>query len=777
MKNQAMKFQPYHRTSGADAALVTKKRVTSCLFGLLLVGLAVPGFGQIEPARPTVRPIPGAPKRSYVPASFSAQPGLQCKIHSAGGVPSTAITVFTDDDGYARFHAVRTTANDPAHSLTADCWNSAGKSFSYSVDLSAEDTFTPRPLDLAKERGTDRPALKGDPLSYTQAELIQGNYGLRPDPKDTDAYARWLAAATNPGRMLEAKRPRPFHTEKRKLSAQRPASDSETDATAQLKAPGAKNTINQTTWPWWVGSALLGAPTYVANEATFNVPTAIPSGDETWGTAISIWNGVEGSSPALIQGGVDIQTNYTTAAYNTWREYCCGAADSNGYGGAFTPNPGDSIYSQEWYCDSQGNPNPNGGYGCTYLYDYTTSATLSCVSANGSPCWSVKAPSSWTSFGTDADFVIEDQTPQLLDGWSQTTAYTPGQVVDYDANPYICLQANKNQTPSNHTASWAPYPIYDAFTDFAPEVTMNGSAYSTTTGGYTQMVSNDPLVNQLVDFTNTVSHINVSLAPLGQTIFTSSQFKEVGGLASNSGAAESIGVGPSAFGSDTGVAWTLGYNANSSGNYNIYQWQNSGWVQQPGSATHIAVSPDGYPWVINNQGNVYYWNGSAFELAPGNACASWISVGRNAYGSAHGDPWILGCHEGTNGFNIYQLQGSTWVQQTGQATRLAMGFDGPWIINPAGSVYFWNDGGFVEAPGTPCATDIAASPTAIPAPGTLYTYGDVWITGCHFQSTGYNIYQLQNATWAQVPGQAVHISLSPDWGVPWVVDSNGHIYE
>ena len=80
MKNQTMKFQPYHLTSGADAALVTKKRVTSCLFGLLLVGLAVPGFGQIEPARPTVRPIPGAPKRSYVPASFSAQPGLQCKI-------------------------------------------------------------------------------------------------------------------------------------------------------------------------------------------------------------------------------------------------------------------------------------------------------------------------------------------------------------------------------------------------------------------------------------------------------------------------------------------------------------------------------------------------------------------------------------------------------------------------------------------------------------------------------------------------------------------------
>jgi len=757
---------------------VSNRMLIAVLAGGWLAFLAVPGFGQNGPG-PT-HPIPGAPKKSYVPASFPAQPGLQCKIYSAGGAPSTAITVFTDDDGYARFHAVRATASDAAHGLNADCSNSAGNSYSYSVDLTAEDTFTPRPLDLSKERGTDRPALKGDPLSYTQAELIQGNYGLRPDPKDTAAYARWLAAATQPGRMLEAKRPRTMQG--RRLNAQRPVSDAQTDATAQLKAPGAKNTINQTTWPWWVGSALLGAPTYVANEATFNVPTAILGGDETeYGTAISIWNGVEGSgaNAGLIQGGVDIQTTSLTASYNTWREFCCGDADSNGYGGAFTPNPGDSIFSQEWYCDSQGNLNPNGGYGCTYLYDYTSSATLSCVAANGSPCWSVKASSSWNSIGTDADFVIEDQTPQLLPGWSQTTAYTSGEIVDYNASPYISLQANKNQTPSNHTASWAPFPIYTAFTDFTPEVDMNGTAYSASTGGFTQMVSNDPLVNQLVDFTNTVSHINISLAPLGQTIFTSSQFKEVGGLASTGAQTESIGVGPSAFGSDTGVAWTLGYNANSSGNFNIYQWQNSGWVQQSGSATHIAVSPQGYPWIINSQGNISYWNGSAFESAPGDACGSWIGVGPNAYGSTYGDPWILGCHEGTNGFSIYRLQGSTWVQQTGQATRLTIGFGGPWIIDAAGSVYYWDGNGFAGAPGSPCATDIAANPEIIPAPGiTPSPYGIVWITGCHFQSTGYSIYQLQpNATWGQVPGQAIQISLSPDWAVPWVVDSNGHIYE
>ena len=114
--------------------------------------------------------------------------------------------MFTDDDGYARFHAVRATASDAVQRLALDCTDSAGKSYSYSVDLTSDDTFAPRPLNLANERGTDRPALKGDPLSYSQSELIQAGYGLRPDPTDTAAYARWLAAASTPGRMLESKR-------------------------------------------------------------------------------------------------------------------------------------------------------------------------------------------------------------------------------------------------------------------------------------------------------------------------------------------------------------------------------------------------------------------------------------------------------------------------------------------------------------------------------------------------------------------------------------------
>jgi hypothetical protein len=166
----------------------------------------------------------------------------------------------------------------------------------------------------------------------------------------------------------------------------------------------------------------------------------------------------------------------SAAGYGSWREYCCGDPDSNGYGGAFVPNPGDHIYTQEWYCDSKGNLNLNGGYGCTFLEDDTTGSILSCTQAGGSPCWSVKASSGMT-LGKAAEFIIENQSPQVS---SSSTA----------------------------------------FTDFTPTVTMSGSAYTSKTNAYSQTISSDPNVNLLTDFTNTTTHIVVTLGNSDQTYFS-----------------------------------------------------------------------------------------------------------------------------------------------------------------------------------------------------------------------------------------------------------------
>ena len=397
--------------------------------------------------------------KSYEPASVRALPGLQCQLHPAGSAPTEGIPVFTNRDGYARFQAVRATAGDAARRLTLDCKDSAGKSTSYAVDLASDDTFAPRPLDLSNEPGTDRPPLKGDPLSYTEAQLIEAGYGVRPDPeKNAAAYARWLDAASKPARLLGDNWPL-LH----------------------------RHNVTTSSDGLWVGSVLTGAPEYSLVEATFNVPKGIPGGDGTTDTVVSIWVGVGGGTGrvGLMQDGIDVWTTPTTASYNSFQEYCCGDLNQT-HGGGFSPNPGDQLYAQSWYCDATGNRNINGGYGCAFLQDMTPPyGTLSCTSATGSPCASVKAnvlcstsPSTPNCFtlGPSAEFIIENDSPQA-------------------------------------------HPPSTAFTDFTPKVTMAGSAFSTRTNNLSQTISDDPTITVLTDWTKDGTHILVALGTTDETYF------------------------------------------------------------------------------------------------------------------------------------------------------------------------------------------------------------------------------------------------------------------
>jgi len=398
--------------------------------------------------------------KSYEPASVRALPGLQCQLHTTGSATTQGVTVFTNGDGYARFYAVRATADDPARRLALNCKDPAGKTTSFTVDLASEDTFTPRPIDLSKEPGTDRPALKGDPLTYSEGQLIQAGYGVRPDPtKDAAAYARWLDAASKPARLLGDNKP-----------LQRKHGPRVTTSSDGL----------------WTGSVLTGAPDYSLVEATFNVPTGIPGGDGTTDTVISVWVGVGGGTgqAGLMQDGIDVWSTPTTASYNSFQEYCCGDSNQTN-GGGFSPNPGDQLYAQAWYCDATGNRNINGGYGCAFVQDMTSTATLSCISATGSPCASVKAnalcsisPTTPNCFvlGPSAEFIIENDSPQA-------------------------------------------HPPSTAFTDFTPKVTMAGSAFSTQTNNLSQTISNDPTITLLTDWTTDGTHILVALGTTDQTYF------------------------------------------------------------------------------------------------------------------------------------------------------------------------------------------------------------------------------------------------------------------
>jgi hypothetical protein len=258
-------------------------------FGICLSTLCVTHLRAQTSAADTGS-APAQLRKVLEPASIHAGPGLQCKLYPVGSAPSAAVTVSTDDDGYARFHAVKAAAGEIGKRLIMDCTDAAGKLSSYSANLASDETFAPHPIDIASERGIDRPALTGDPMQSTQLQLVQQGYGLRPDPeKDPAAYSRWLASASAPGKQLFTRRPN-LHV----------------------------HTVFTTSSPWWVGSVLTGAPGYVSVEATFNVPRAIPGGDATTSTGVAIWNGLGGygTGSGLIQGGIQIQTGPSTAVPN-----------------------------------------------------------------------------------------------------------------------------------------------------------------------------------------------------------------------------------------------------------------------------------------------------------------------------------------------------------------------------------------------------------------------------------------------------------------------------
>jgi putative hemolysin len=351
--------------------------------------------------------------QGYQLATVQAPAGAVCALHPEGSTLDGSIPVGVEDDGVARFLAVRATAGSAVSHLTLDCTDLEGATSSYTVDLTSDATFASRPFDIERAGGVDRPALSGDPMTYSSQELIEQGYGPRPDPTQSpSAYARWLAAASKPVHFARG-------------------AGTAAQAAASIKPmfkpkPMGITTDYNTTWTGSMTSGYYGASPKLANlpasagtgayaltEATFTVPAVTLGGDNLGNTAVhaAIWNGLMGDDIALIQGGIQVGANATSAGYIVFREYCCGDSTpgaGNDYTVPFTPVPGHQIYSQQWYCNASGEVDVNGGYGCSYVEDETSGIALSCTSPSSTTCASVPANTGWT-FGQSAEYITEAQ--------------------------------------------------------------------------------------------------------------------------------------------------------------------------------------------------------------------------------------------------------------------------------------------------------------------------------------------------------------------------------
>ena len=385
-------------------------------------GDAPVGSSQSASTTGSGAPSGGAAAR-FESASIAVPVGSQCVIHPEGNNdPKESIAFGADADGVARFQAVRATQPGAVERLALDCTDANGNAQSYPMNLRSDETFAPRPFDAARAGLETRPALTGDPLSYTTAELIQQGYGYRPDATTSPAaYKRWLAAVSTPMRK-----------HRRAAAANGPEGVSSSAVQPPMSVIAASSPSVPTTNAgvttageycggsppgcYWTGAILTGdykpslTQGYALNEASFVLPPITPGGYGTTNTEMFIWTGLDNAFQSIVW----VQTTSTVAKsfFNTQEHMAVSPNQPKGTGDpSFTPAFGDDVYAEEWYCDASGNLNLTGGYGCTFMVDLTSGDGWDCNTSNSTTC-----PSFWLAsgdvVGTQAEFIVENDGAQ-----------------------------------------------------------------------------------------------------------------------------------------------------------------------------------------------------------------------------------------------------------------------------------------------------------------------------------------------------------------------------
>jgi len=751
--------------------VLTLSGAVSCLFArsralcgtVVILGLLMCGRGAYSQAAEPTGDVQFEPASVYVPA------GNDCVLHPKDNQdPSQSISVRSDADGVVRFLAVRPALPNSVDRLELDCTDSHGYASSYLVDLRSDETFAQRPFEPSRANLASRPALTDDPLSFTQDQLVEAGYGVRPDPKgDPDGYQTWLAAVREPAYKVRAA---PRASSALRGSHQIDSAQLHTDPFGLLEPEAVYLSPSN----YWTGAELSGSYkmnatsaqtySYVKNQASFAVPTITPDLFATKSSSLTIWNGLDD----VFQAIVEIDATPTVGTYSIHRQnfYHDLPKGIDEQGVDFTPRKGDEILLEEWYCDSKGHVKMAGGYGCSIMIDKTQNIEWECDQSSSTDCQSYPIESEYLtngSLGNTAEFIIEDDT---------------GEVTGNCPSKTHCDKEWTNISPVTMTGS---------------ALVVQGSSQT----GKTVTTSTDPVVSLLTDIAVSApfvfgdEHFIITL-PTGAVkwsqlttnvyYWNGSNFDNLTTPqeAANTqpgvifGCATWLAVGPNSRGLTNGTPWTTGCHAAADGNYNVYQMQTGGaWVEmQSDIATQVATSPEGDIWAVKKNGDILYWNGSKFVANPTGGCATIIAVGPNSRGLTRGTPWTTGCHAAADGnYNVYQMQtDGNWVEmQSDVATRLAVSPEGyVWALNKSGQILYWNGSKFVENATGGCAINIGVGPNS-----RGLTYGTPWVIGCQAGANlDYGVYQMQTAgKWVEMQSAAgVGIAVSPEgnaWTITW----------
>lgn len=234
--------------------------------------------------------------------------------------------------------------------------------------VAAAEAFAAQDPSSTAPAGYTRPPLAGDPMSYSQEELMRGDYPRRPDPvSHPPAYAHWLEQVSRPATILKS--------------------------ASELTTPtSSKGTSQGTESPNWGGYEVdndhvapygnIPYTPYYYVQGEFLLPTLqnSPAGQQ-----VSQWVGIDGESGSFIQppytpSGVDLfQAGITSVMgydnathYQAWFEFLPFDRVSRNDTSAFSANlrPGDAVLVAVCLGPASGGCSAGG----TYLRYYMSSS-------------------------------------------------------------------------------------------------------------------------------------------------------------------------------------------------------------------------------------------------------------------------------------------------------------------------------------------------------------------------------------------------------------------
>jgi len=212
-----------------------------------------------------------------------------------------------------------------------------------------------------------------------------------------------------------------------------------------------------------------------------------------------------------------------------------------------------------------------------------------------------------------------------------------------------------------------------------------------------------------------------------------------------------------------GAQWLIGTNAKEGGNYGIYEFDGTQWVEMPGGAVRISSAPDGRAAIVRSNGRALRWNRgwTPLPFLPGSLRAVDIAVSQDAvYVVAENHQlWTIG-----NGDDAWERGGAYGEFRY---DRVAAGPRGTvWLVATNGDVY-------TQLPGRDEAIHIpgiAASDIAIGQNGSVWAIGST-----QAGHRGNEILQWRGDSWLLMPGAAEQITVA-GYGNAWVIAPDGSIY-